>query len=263
VLVVRQPADGRWHLRYADGAEYVVDAAAPRVWGRWPRPMSDEDATTYLLGPVMGFLLRARGTTCLHASAVEVGGEAVVIAGPAGAGKSTTAAAFALAGHRVLCDDIAPLLPRPDGGWDVQPAFPQLRLWPDATGSLFGHADALPPLTPTWDKRRMDLAGDVGRFHDAPLRLGAVYLLADRDDALEEPRIEPAGGARGVLDLVANVYMGYLPGAEAHARDLRALAALARAVPVARVVPPGDPARIGGLVAAIVADRARRAPLPS
>jgi hypothetical protein len=109
----------------------------------------------------------------------------------------------------------------------------------------------------------MDLAGDVGRFHDAPLRLGAVYLLADRDDALEEPRIEPAGGARAVLDLVANVYMGYLPGAEAHARDLRTLAALARAVPVRRVVPPGDPAKLGALVAAIVADRARRAPLPS
>jgi hypothetical protein len=247
LLVVRRPGDGRFHLRYADGTEFVVDAAAGEVWARWPEPLGVENTATYLLGPVMGFLLRMRGITCLHASAVQAGAKALALAGPAGAGKSTTAAAFARAGFRVLCDDVLPLVPRADG-FDVQPSVPQLRLWPDAAASLFGHEDALPRLTSGWDKRYLDLASGEGGFRDEPVPLGAVYLLADREPGLAEPRLEPVRAGAAVLELVANVYMGYLPDPAARVRDLERLAALVRAVPVARVTPPDDPARLPELV---------------
>src|SRR5690349_20774404 len=55
-------------LRYADGTEFVVDREGAGVWMRWPPPWTLDDVATYLLGPVLGFVLRLRGTTCLHAS---------------------------------------------------------------------------------------------------------------------------------------------------------------------------------------------------
>ena len=46
-----------------------------------------------------------------------------------------------------------------DGRVHVQPAYPQLRLWPDSVAMLYGAPDVLPPLTPTWDKRALALTG--------------------------------------------------------------------------------------------------------
>jgi hypothetical protein len=95
-------------------------------------------------------------------------------------------------GHAVLSDDIAALTDR-DGAMHVQPAYPQIRLWPDSVAMLYGTPDALPPLTPTWDKRALALT-EPGTFHQQPLPLRAVYLLAEpRDHA--EPAIEDVGGA--------------------------------------------------------------------
>src|SRR5439155_24208272 len=82
-------------LHYSDGTEFIIDRKGTEVWCVWPDTLTLEDAVVYLLGPVLGFVLRLRGITCLHASAISVGDRAVVLLGPAGAGKSTTAAAFA------------------------------------------------------------------------------------------------------------------------------------------------------------------------
>ena len=86
-------------LRYADGCEYHVDAAGTRVACTWPAHFTVEDAATYLLGPVFGLVLRLRGIPSLHASAVALGDRSVAMCGPAGTGKSTTAAALAARGR--------------------------------------------------------------------------------------------------------------------------------------------------------------------
>src|SRR5690348_16585408 len=100
----------------------------------------------------MGFVLRLRGALCLHASSVAVGDSAVALVGLPGAGKSTTAAAFACAGFSVLSDDVVALA---DEGpqFYVHPGYPRVNLWPDSVQELFGSEDALPRITPTWDKR--------------------------------------------------------------------------------------------------------------
>ena len=94
-LQVWRVAGGAYfRLRYADGTEFLVDRAGSQVWATWPDSSTLEDTATYLLGPVLGFVLRLRGITCLHASAVAVGDRAIALLGPASAGKSTTAAVF-------------------------------------------------------------------------------------------------------------------------------------------------------------------------
>ncbi|HST61074.1 MAG TPA: hypothetical protein VLK84_20385 [Longimicrobium sp.] len=245
-----------YRLAYADGTEFRVDAAGTRVACTWPASLTLADAATYLLGSLFGFVLRLRGIPALHASAIALGDRSVAICGPAGAGKSTTAAAFASRGHPVLADDIVPLAGTAEGIF-VQPAYPHLRLWPDVLPAL-GTGD-LPPLIPgmpDWDKRYRDLAAE-GAFHAAPLPLGAVYVLGGRETA-DAPRLETIPRAEAVLQLVGNAYMGWLPDTAARARDLTVLGRVARTVPVVLVIPHADPHRVDALCEAIEADFAAR-----
>lgn len=247
VTVERSP--GGWlRLRYADGTEFTVDPAGARIGCTWRAPMTLEDTATYLLGPVFGIVLRLRGLTCLHASTVAVDGRAFLLCGPSGSGKSTTAAAFAARGRRVLGDDVAAL--EWAGGPRVRPAYPHLRLWPDAVRALYGPDGDLPPLTPNWEKRYLDLSATAPVFQPDPLPLGAIYLLADREDE-RAPRLEPVAHGPAVLSLVANTYSAWLPDLRAQARDLALLGRMAREVPVLSAVPHADPARLGELCEAV------------
>jgi hypothetical protein len=77
---------------------------------------------------------------------------AIAFVGGPGAGKSTTAACFALRGFSVLSDDVSAIDNHGDG-FSVRPAYPHLRLWPASVPSVLG-PEALRPITPNWDKRR-------------------------------------------------------------------------------------------------------------
>ena len=73
---------------------------------------SPDDALTLtaevrMFGVPSSLITLERGDLSMHAAAVEVGGGAVVLAGPSRYGKTTLAAAFAAAGHRVLAEDMA------------------------------------------------------------------------------------------------------------------------------------------------------------
>lgn len=80
-------------------------------------------------GTVTAIILAWRGLAPLHASAVELGGRAVVIAGPPGAGKSTLCAALVRKGGRLVSDDLSALIPTPAMGAPMlQPGRPAIRL---------------------------------------------------------------------------------------------------------------------------------------
>jgi hypothetical protein len=240
-----------FRLAFTEGAEFLVDSSATRVWARWTAPLTLEDAATYLLGPVLGFLLTLRGSLCLHGSAVAAHGRAFALVGPSGAGKSTLAAALARRGQAVLTDDITALRPaEPD--FLVQPGYPRLRLWPESVQVLYGAADALPPLTPTWDKRYVDLTDAAYRFQSRPLPLAAVYLLGERC-AGAEPALAPLLPRDGLVGLAANRYF-CLPEQADHARAFAFLGRLVASVPVRRVRAPAGADRLPGLCAAILAD---------
>lgn len=254
-VVVHRLDGGAFRLRYADGCEYHVDAAAAHVACTWPPHFTVEDAATYLLGPVLGLVLRLRGVPSLHASAVAMDGVAVALVGAAGTGKSTTAAALAERGHALVADDVLAL--RTEGERVLaQPAYPHLRLWPDVVPALLGPGAELPPLTPNWDKRglRLDQA-----FHPHPLPLGAVYVLCGREAGRNAPRLEPMGAMEAGLTLVSNGYVGWFPDRAAQARELEVLGQVARDVPAAWAIPSADPARLDDFCAMIEADvRGRR-----
>ena len=245
-----------FELTYGDDAIFFVDAAAERLWGSCLPPLTHEDLATYLLGPVMGFVLRRRSIMALHASAVCIGGQPVALCGESQAGKSTTSAALALRGIPVMCEDITPLVVA-DGKFQVEPGYPRVCLWPDAVEMLFGAGDALPRLTPSWEKSFLPLDGKLAKFEEQRRVLSAVYIFAPRVAEADAPRIETLSAREALLDLVQNTYMNWLLNREQRAAEFDALSKLVTQVPVRRIVPHLDPERIGALCDLIVADAER------
>lgn len=252
-LIVRIFGDeAAYELSYGDGTEFVLDATASRLWGSWKAPLALEDFATYLLGPAMGFVLRRRGILTLHASGVAFAGRAVLFCGPAGAGKSTLAAALALGSAPVLCEDIAAL--RATGGAvQVAPGYPRVCLWPDSVRALSENEVAFPPLTPTWEKRHLPLDGRLATFQDAPLPLAAIYLLDARAESESAPRIEPLRAGEAAPLLVQNTYMNDLLDRQQRVSEFEALGQLLSAVPAFRIVPHADFSRLNALCRLIVA----------
>ncbi len=245
-----------FELSYGNEARFLVDGVAERLWGSCLPPFTNEDLATYFLGPVMGFVLRRRSILALHASAVCIGGRAVALCGESQAGKSTTAAALALRGIPVLCEDITPLTEE-HGRFQVEPGYPRVCLWPDAVEKLLGTRDALPQLTPTWEKFFLPLDGRNARFEEQRRVLGAVYLFAPRVAEADAPRIETMSAREALLELVQNTYMNWLLDRRQRAAEFDALSKLVTQVPIRRIVPHVDPGRIGALCELIVADAER------
>ena len=250
------PGAEQFGFFYGDGARFAIGRTGREVWADWPENYSLEDACTYLLGPVMGFVLRLRGIMCLHASAVAVGDKAIAFVGLPGAGKSTTAAAFASADFPVLSDDVVALA---DDGvqFCVQPGYPRLNLWPDSVCTLFGSEDALPRITPSWEKRYLQLDQNGHHFASSPLPLGAIFILDSRDSSLTAPMIEGVPVNEAFMALVANTYVNYLLDQGMRRREFDVLGRLVSEIPIRRVRPPAESSAIFSLCEAIAADAKR------
>jgi hypothetical protein len=237
-------------FRYGDGTAFDISRDTRTVWCRFTPPHVVADATVYLLGPILGFILRLRGVLCLHASAVIVDSRAIALVGPAGAGKSTTAGAFAVAGHAVLSDDIVAL--RPDGeSWIAHPAYSHLRLWNDGERVLFGTAGTLPRLTPTWEKRSLSLGAGGLEFADEPTPLGAIVFLPENRTTPESPSVVAMPARAALLALAGETYANYLLDASMRRDELVALTALVESVPVWEAVARDDHSQLPQLVSAI------------
>jgi hypothetical protein len=238
-------------LCYYDGVQFWIDRTGENVWAHWPENSSLEDAASYLVGPVLGLLLRIRGINCLHASAVRVGNGAVAFAGAEGAGKSTTAAAFARRGCSVLTDDIV-ALGEQDGTFCVIPAYPYLSLWQDSVEMLYGPDKILPRFSENWEKRLLSLAGNSLRFEEQAMPLRAICVLGERSSAHEAPFLEEITPREAMLSLVANSYASSLLEKDMRAREFELLGRLIGKVTVLRVRPHADPTRIDQLIELIL-----------
>ena len=257
LVVWKLPAVDHYHVRYADETEFLIDKRGTRIWATWPsQSLTVEDTATYLLGPMMGFVLLLRGCISLHASAVAIDDRAVAIVGPAGAGKSTTAAALADQGYSILAEDVVTLQDLNDE-FLVQPAYPCIRLWPSSVKALYGEGTELPKLTPTWDKCYLDLTQDQYQFQKHALPLSAIYLLDERIDEPSAPFVRELSQSEAMVSLIANTYATYLMDKTMRAREFDLLGRVLKSIPVRKVVPHTDPALISNLCKTIITDFAK------
>jgi hypothetical protein len=229
-------------LDYSDGTRFWLNREGTEVWATWPGNLTIEDTATYLLGPVLGRLLRMRGVTCLHASAVAFGEQAVAFVGSEGAGKSTTAAALALQGRAILSDDVVALAER-NGSFFVHPAYPYLCLWPESVQSIYGSADALPRFSPNYEKRCLSLEKQELTFEERSLPLAAIYILGRRR-GYPAPLVEEISPRLAFLSLVANTFATNILDSAMRAKEFETLGRLVPSVPIRQLYAHQDPSRL-------------------
>lgn len=253
VIISRSIDKSYIRFQYTEGADFIFEKDATQIWGVWLGNLTVEDVLVYLLGPVMGFVLRQRGLTCLHASAVAVKNRAIVFVGAAGAGKSTTAAAFSELGYPILSDDIVPLLDL-GNSFEAQPGYPCICLWPESVETLFGSSGALPLLTSTWDKRYLPLNDERHLFYSKTLPIGSIYIVGNRGDSPDWPVVKEMRSGEGLISLISNTYMNYIPEMDVHTREFSLLARVAADVPIRRLHPHTDPSRLSKLCQTVIDD---------
>lgn len=158
-------------------ARFLVDTPSSTIVAQFaPGLPPMMQATTLMSSPLALCLVRA-GNLAIHAAGAEVDGRGILLAAPGTGGKTTLAAGFHIAGHRVLSDDLIGV--RPEGM--VEPAAALLRLRYDAATAL---QDELPDVTSHLDdagKRFFEVA-EHRRGDGAAVPCSAVFFLAWADD---------------------------------------------------------------------------------
>lgn len=183
---------------------------------------------------------RARGDVPLHAAAVEVDGRAILFAAPRTYGKTTMAAAFHRAGHRVVSEDTSCLRLGPEP--TIVPGPAMLRLRRDVAAAI--------PLP-----RARRLAEDLDRVHYAldepgdctPVPVRAVVFL----DEGPGTGLEPVDVHQAIRDLWALSFR--VPTEDDVSRSFANMTDLAGAVPVFRFYRSLNLARLDEDVAVVLA----------
>lgn len=189
----------------------------------------------YLFGSVLAILCYRRGLFPLHGSCVLLDGEAVVFSGASGAGKSTLATALARRGHPLLCDDVCAIdLSNPRRPM-LRPAFPRVKLLPDAIDCFQLGAAA------TYSRAAQGTKGHFGMAAiqpteaiQQPVPLAAIY-------ALDTPAGDKVGrsllrGKSAFVFLESQAHRGWMGrNLGLHNQLFGHIAMLAAAVPVYRL----------------------------
>jgi HPr Serine kinase C-terminal domain len=145
---------------------------------RFPQA-NPESFNIYLLTQALSFALVKNGMEPLHATAVVVKGAAVAFLGDCGFGKSTLAAEFLKAGHRLLTDDL--LILRKIGQQVLAyPGPPRIKLLPKMTSRFLGDAKTVFPMNPRTRKLIVPLRRR--RACSVATPFAAFYLLPSPDE---------------------------------------------------------------------------------
>jgi hypothetical protein len=212
--------DGRsFRLWIADTGWFHVDPQVPSVSVPENGNAVRREVRLWGMPAVLCFL--ARGDLPLHAAAVEVQDEAVLLAAPGSFGKSTLAAGFARAGFRVLSEDTSCVRTSPRPSVIPGPAVLRLR------EGVAGHVEIPGAERLEAEDERLHLALKAearGGCDPVPLR-AVVFLRPDGVPA----KLERVPAAQAIPDLYTLCFR--LPGREDAARAFAGVSDLARSVP--------------------------------
>ena len=197
----RQIAPGIYQVWVEGIARYRAEGGHT-IWVD-PEPGADPgDIRAFLLGTLLGITVLLGGKLPLHASAVEVNGEAVAFCGDSGAGKSTLAAALYRRGFELLTDDLGVVVNAPERSL-LYPGFQRIKLWRDALQQF-----TLNPYDLIRDLKRRDKfhwqLGEGQQLNLNPRPLRRVYVLEQSSDA--RTLIEPISGHAAISALCVNTF---------------------------------------------------------
>lgn len=191
---------GQLRCLVRDGREVFVQA---------PDGTDEGMTSAVILGPALAVLGHQRGLVPLSASAIEVHGRAVALAGQSACGKSTLAAHLVRRGYPLMSDDT--VLAVPDSK-TIHPCLRHIRLWRDALAVMGLEPEALSRDRAGLERYRLppehvgDRALPLDRIYllewapvtapDCFERLRGVSALRAIEPAVLLPSLLPLGGGR-------------------------------------------------------------------
>jgi hypothetical protein len=250
-FVYRRLGDGAEYLRWRGLFEFVVAADGGHVACRALPGATDGVLHTYLLGQVLSFALLKQGIEPLHATAVLVGGGAIGFLGDCGYGKSTTAAAFLAAGHRLLTDDLL-VVSASGSGVLAHPGPARIKLFPEPARALLGERALGTPMNGETDKLVIPLDGEPASA--APLR--ALYVLGPPTRARRAVTIRRLSPRRAFVELLRASFNVVVVEPARLARQFELAAWLSTSVPIKRLSFPRTLASLAAVREAVEADLA-------
>jgi len=204
-----------------------------------------QDVAVFLSGSIFGVLLHQRAHIVLHASAVLVGGKAVLFCGVSGAGKSTLAAALGKAGYPLVADDQCAIATGEGGVPCIHPDGRQLRLWKKSIDELDLATRRRDAMRDRLHKYYVDPDGAAS----GAVPVGAIYALVEqrRGDTATIERAEAIDATRLIT---ANAYRpSLIEQLDQRADYFRGSAALADAAGVFALTRPLGFDRIADTIA--------------
>ena len=204
-----------------DGNQIVIDL---------PIDTTESLLRPIILGPIITLLLRQRGLLVLHASGISTPKGAIAFIGNSGWGKSTLANAFYNQGYSLLTDDVIAIRMK-DGVPITFPAYPHVKLMPDAAAALGYNYDALTPLSSKALKRHncIDRA-----FSQKPVPLIKLYAL--ENVSRDHNEIESTTPQTAVVELIRHTRgTDVLTSVEHMGAHLRQCTELVKSIPISRL----------------------------
>lgn len=212
--------------------------------------ISDHLVSQAFLGLVMSIVLERRHLLCLHASAVNVNGRAVVFLGDKGAGKSTTSGAMLTRGYQPITDDLVAVEHILSDGMPptVRPGFSCMKLWPDTIAALDLNAhqgDRLIHPQTTKVQKRLPIP-----ISESPVTFGAAFVLR-RDNAVvhtHATKLPPHEALQMILRYTFMARYGESRLGRDHMKDhMRRCAGLVAQIPVYTLNIPDDLTQLDAL----------------
>jgi hypothetical protein len=256
-LACAKEPGGYW-LRFPELADFRVDARGREIVCEAPEGIPHATIRHLLLDQVIPRTLSLLGVYALHATAVLTPQGVCAFAGLTGAGKSTLAASFHLAGYPVLSDDCL-VLQEEDDAIVVTPAYPGVRLWDDAAAALCGDREGLLPVTHSSSKLRLLADSRQESYSSERKVLARIYNLVDapetEEESVAEGRIvEAIPGGEAFMSLVTSVFRLDITDRGLLARQFDFFERVASLVPIRRLHVSPEFSALPALREAIFAD---------
>lgn len=233
----------RFRIEFAQQVVRLVDA----------HPSSDQDTIDHLVDDhIAPRIIAAAGHLVLHGSATVIGDWLAVFLGNTGAGKSTLAASLHASGHRLLGDD-AVVITESSGQLMGEPVYQSLRLFHQSIDQVFGGKVGTSAMAFYSDKVHVAL-DDVDPAMANCVRLGAIYVLGDRETGVSLDRIAPADAC---MALVENSFALDPHDPAAAAQRMAQAASLAAAIPCYELAYPYDFSLLSEVRAQVIASLAQ------
>lgn len=230
-VTVTETAPERFFVTVGSMGRFLVDIPSRHIAAEFRNDLPSIIRTTTLMSTPAALLISNAGQVALHAGAVEIGGQALLLSAEGSGGKTTLTTAFHIAGHRILSEDLAAV----DPVGAVAPAPAILRLRPEAA---VGIGTAMPDATLLWEdpsgRQHYEITPE-GRGDGRPVPLAAVVLLEWSGGMTSIERVSPA---RAIQELWRKAF--YLARENSAARCFENLATLVESTPVYRLSRPKD-----------------------